>query len=128
MNIRFLILAIFLLILSSNSYCQELTEDMPKIFYRNEKSIGFQLNTNGWGVGYRYGSRINYFKKHNYEIDFSYLKHPKEIKTTSYYQGSKSFVFGKMNYAFDLRAGYGKQHELYNKRDPGSIGRYVQVT
>jgi hypothetical protein len=93
---------------------------MPEIFYRNEKSLGFQLNTNGWGLGYRYGNRINFFEKQNYEIDFSILKHPKEIKSSSLYS-SDSFVFGKLNSVFDLRLGYGKQNEVFSKRDPGSI-------
>lgn len=121
MNRRFLFLAFFIFILSFNSYCQDLTEDMPKIFYRNEKTIGLQLNSNGWGVGYRYGDRINYFEKRNYEIDFSLIKHPKEIKSSSSFITSESFVFGKLNYVFDLRAGYGKQNEMFSKRDPGSV-------
>ncbi|NOQ26403.1 MAG: hypothetical protein GQ564_13680 [Bacteroidales bacterium] len=120
MDLRFLILVFFIFTLSLNSYCQEIPENVPEIFYRNEKSLGFQLNTNGWGLGYRYGSRINYFEKQNYEIDFSIIKHPKEIKSSSYYS-SNSFVFGKLNSVFDLRIGYGKQNEIHSKRDPGSI-------
>lgn len=121
MDLRFLILVFFISTLSLNSYCQEISENMPEIFYRNEKSLGFQLNTNGWGLGYRYGSRINYFEKQNYEIDFSIINHPKEIKSSSAYFSSNSFVFGKLNSVFDLRIGYGKQNEMYSKREPGSL-------
>ena len=63
----------------------------------------------------------NYFERKNLEIDFSQMKHAKEVKSTSFYQGSESFVFGKMHYVFDLRLGFGKQLEMYMKRDPGSI-------
>lgn len=94
---------------------------MPKIFYRNEKTIGLQINTNGWGLGYRYGNRINYFEKQNYDIDFSIIKHSKEIKSSNALFSSESFVFGKLNSVFDLRVGYGKQMEMYGKRDPGSV-------
>lgn len=121
MNLRFLILIFFLFTFSLKSYCQGISDDMPEIFYRNEKSLGFQLNTNGWGLGYRYGSRINYFEKRNLEIDFSIIKHSKEIKSSSAYFSSSSFVFGKLNTVYDLRIGYGKQNEMYTKRDPGSI-------
>jgi hypothetical protein len=121
MYLRLIILIFFLSTLLPDSHSQEINEDIPKIFYRNEKSIGLQLNTNGWSVGYRYGSRVNYFKKQNYEIEFSNLKHPKEIKSSSAYFSSSSFVFGKLNYVFDLRIGYGKQNEMFSKRDPGSI-------
>jgi hypothetical protein len=119
MNLRFLLTLIVL----SNSilaYAQD-TEDMPKIFYKNEKTIGVQLNTNGWGLGYRYGDRINYFEKHNYEVDLSIIKHPKEIKSSSTFISSESYVFGKLNYVFDLRVAYGKQNEMFSKRDPGSV-------
>ena len=121
MNLRFLILVFFIFTTTFNTYSQDPSEDMPKIFYRNEKSIGLQLNTNGWGLGYRYGSRINYFEKKNLEVDVTLIKHSKEIKTTSLYQGSESFVFGKLNYVFDIRAGFGKQFEIFQKREYGSI-------
>ncbi len=121
MNPRFLLLLIFFLLLTSVGICQEITGEMPKIFYRNERTFGFQINTNGWGLGYRYGDRINYFEKRIYEVDLSLIKHEKEIKSASTYISSESFVFGKLNYVFDLRLGYGKQNELFSKRDPGSI-------
>jgi len=100
---------------------QELPDDMPKIFYRNEKTAGIYLNSNGFGLSYRYGSRINYFEKNIYDIDFSIIKHPKEIKSTSSFINSESFIFGKLNHVFDLRVGYGKQNEIFPKKDPGSV-------
>lgn len=121
MNLKFPLLVIIILILSINAYCQETPEDMPRIFYRNEKTFGLQINTNGWGLGYRFGDRINYFEKRNYEIDLSFIKHSKEIKSSSSFLTTESFVFGKLNYVFDLRAGYGKQNEMFGKRDPGSV-------
>jgi len=121
MSLRSLFTVVLLYILSLNLYSQDTSEDMPKIFYRNEKTLGLQLNTNGWGLGYRYGDRINYFEKRNYEIDFSIIKHAKEVKSSNTFFSSESFVFGKLNYVFDLRAGYGKQNEMFSKRDPGSV-------
>ena len=100
---------------------QDIPEDMPKIFYRNEKAAGIYLNSNGYGLSYRYGSRINYYEKNIYEVDFSIIKHAKEIKSTSSFLTSESFIFGKLNHVFDLRLGYGKQHEIFPKKDPGSV-------
>lgn len=100
---------------------QEGQDDLPKIFYRNEKTVGIYLNSNGWSAGYRYGSRVNFFEKKIYDVDFSIIKHPKEIKSTSTFLTSESFIFGKLNNLFDLRLGYGKQNELFVKKDPGSI-------
>ncbi len=120
MNLRFL-LSIVILSNITTAYGQDLPENMPKVFYKNEKTVGIQLNTNGWGIGYRYGDRINYFEKRVYEVDFSIIKHPKEVKSSSTFISSESFVFGKLNYVFDLRVGYGKQNEMFSKRDPGSV-------
>ena len=36
----------------------DLTEN-PRIFYRNERSIGVLVNSNGWGVSGRYAKRLN---------------------------------------------------------------------
>jgi len=117
-----LFLLLFFTFQSLNLLSQVLPEDMPKIFYRNEKTIAINLNSNGWGLGYRYGSRINVFEKRIYEFDFSVIKHSKEINSSnSSIFSSESFVFGKQNSIFDLRFGYGKQNELYRKPDAGSV-------
>ena len=126
MKYIFLFLVFFLFIFVNITYSQEDITNMPKIFYRNEKTIALNLLTNGWGLGYRYGSRINYYEKRNYEIDFSTIKHSKEIKSSSSFLTSSSFVFGKTNSVFDLRFGYGKQNEIYGKGDKGSVAvRYL---
>ena len=111
-----LLLFLFFILLSFFAYPQDLPDDMPKIFYRNEKTIALNLNSNGWGLGYRYGSRINFFEKRIYEIDFSVIKHPKEINlSNASFLSSESFVFGKLNSVFDFRFGYGKQNEIFAK-------------
>lgn len=97
-------------------------DEQQKIFFRNEKSIGFLLNSDGFGLGYRNGKRINYLNKRLIEIDLGNLKHPREYRTSNpYIQGSGSFVFGKLNSVWYLRGGIGYQHELFQKRDLGGI-------
>ncbi len=100
--------------------------EQPRIFYRNEKSIGLLINTNGWGISGRYSSRINARRKTIYELDFISIKHNKEVKISNYSYNNRSFVFGKLNSFFNIRAGYGKQKELFRKVDRGgiSIRRY----
>ncbi len=81
------------------------------------------LNSNGWGANYRYGKRQDAAKKRLFEVDFAYMKHPKEYKTYSntYPPSNTRFVYGKTNLAFDFRFGYGKQHEIFRKHDVGGI-------
>ena len=53
----------------------------PKVHYRNEWSVGVMFNSNGYGANYRYGQRIDAENKRLYEVDFAYMKDPKEQKT-----------------------------------------------
>ncbi len=101
----------------------------PRIFYRNEKSVGFLLNSNGWGVSGRYAKRLNARKKTIYEIDFANIKHPKEVKITNTYYNNRSYIFGKTNLFINFRGGWGKQNEIFRKIDRGgiSIRRYFSV-
>ena len=91
------------------------------IFYRNEKSVAFLLNSNGWGLNGRYAKRINARKKTVFDIDFVGFKHPKEVKISNNYVSNRSFVYGKENSFFNLRVGYGKQKEMFRKIDKGGI-------
>lgn len=97
-------------------------DDQDKIFYRNERSFAVLLNNNGFGANFRYGKRLNAFRKSLYEIDFVGIKHPKEKKVTSIGRYDyNSFVYGKDNNFFNLRAGLGYEKELFQKIDRGGI-------
>ena len=94
----------------------------PKVFYRNEWSVALMLNSNGWGGNYRYGKRIDASNKRLFEIDFAYMKHPKEKRTYDDRNNSGlKYVDGKKNLAFDFRFAYGKQHEMFRKHDLGGV-------
>ena len=99
----------------------ELNEEQ-KIFFRNERSFAILLNTDGFGLSYREGKRINYLNKKLLEIEFSTLKDLKEVKLSNpYYQTPGTFVFGKLNSVFLLRGGIGRQHEIFKKADLGGV-------
>lgn len=92
-----------------------------KVHYRNEWSIAAMFNSNGFGVNYRYGQRIDADNKRLFEVDFAYMKDPKEQKSYTITQNGSRYVEGKKNLAFDFRFGYGKQHEICRKFDLGGI-------
>ena len=124
------ILAIwFFNLIGGSLYAQGEIKGQARIFYRNEKSFGISLNSNGIGVSGRYAKRINARKKTLWEIDGANIKHPKEIKISNSYYNNRSFVFGKQNLFLNLRGGWGKQHEMFRKVDRGgiSIRRYFTV-
>jgi hypothetical protein len=118
---RLLIIAVLVLLGVSSVYSQGELDEQQKVFFRNEKSFGISLNTDGLGFGYRGAKRINFRNKRLYEIDFGTLRHSKEYKMSNPYTTGGNFVFGKLNSAFYLRGGIGRQHELFKKADLGGI-------
>jgi len=92
-----------------------------RILYRNERSLGVNLNSNGFGVDFAYAKRINARNHKWYQVELLNVKHPKEIKITNSIYNNKSFVFGKSNNFFVLKGQYGRQSELYRKNDAGGI-------
>jgi hypothetical protein len=96
--------------------------EQQKIFFRNERSLGILLNTDGFGLSYREGKRLDYLNKRILEVDLGTLKHPKEIKLSNpYYQTPGTFVYGKINSVIFIRGGIGHQHEIFKKADLGGI-------
>jgi hypothetical protein len=119
---KLLIIAVLLLYSAISAFAQGELDEEQKIFFRNERSFALLLNSDGFGLSYREAKRKDYLNKRLLEIDFGTLKHPKEYKTNNpYVQGAGTFVFGKLNSVFFLRAGIGHQHEIFNKADLGGI-------
>jgi len=103
-------------------------EDLSKqrnIFFQNENTLGFKINTNGWGFDYRYGLSKNEKNKNLFEIGINRINHPKEYKITSYYQqnlfSSNYFVYGRDNICYDLKVGVGRQRVLFDKKEVGTV-------
>ena len=118
---KLLITAVIMLFGGISLYAQGELNEQQKVFFRNERSFGILLNTDGIGVSYREAKRIDYRNKTLLEIDAGNLRDPKEYKQSSPYTQGGSYVFGKLNSTFYLRAGLGHQHELFKKADLGGI-------
>lgn len=118
---KLLLLAVLVLAGVSSVYSQGELDQQQKVFFRNEKSFGISLNSDGIGFGYRAGKRLDFRNKRIIEIEGGTLKHQKEYKTSNPYTTGGNFVFGKLNSTFYLRAGFGHQHEIYKKADLGGI-------
>ena len=117
---RLLILLAALLIWTNSLKGQGELDEQQKVFFRNEKSFGVQFNSDGLGFGYRIANRTNYLNKNIIEFELGSIKHPKEYKFSSPYEGS-SYVFGKENFPMYFRASIGRQRELYPKADLGGV-------
>jgi len=119
---KLLIIAVVCLYGTAILYAQGELDEQQKVFFRNERSYAILLNSDGLGLSYREAKRNDYLNKRLFEFDLGILKHPKEYKITNpFYTGTTAFVFGKLNRAFYIRAGIGRQHEIFKKEDLGGI-------
>jgi hypothetical protein len=118
---KLLVIAEIFLFSSVLLHAQGELDEQQKAFFRNERSLGILLNTDGIGLSYRTAKRVDFFNKRLWEIDAGTLKHPKEYRQPNLYSQGGSFIFGKLNSTFFLRGGIGHQHELFKKTDLGGI-------
>ncbi len=84
--------------------------------------MGLNLNTDGWGFGYRIGYFKTGYIKRTLDISFSFVFDPKEQRyANSYDNNAHSFVYGKERNMYSLKLLYGKQKDLANKPYWGGV-------
>lgn len=101
---------------------------------RTELGIGARLNTNGWGIvadkGWvrsDEGRQSDMFYNMRFaEIEFSEVKHPKEVKHTNTTAGAFSdrptpYIYGKINNFYSFKLGYGFRRMIAGKPEPGTV-------
>jgi hypothetical protein len=118
---KLLISAVFISFGAINLFAQGELDEQQKVFFRNERSFGILLNSDGVGISYREAKRIDFRNKQLLEFDAGTLRDSKEYKQQSAYTQGGSYIYGKLNSTFYLRAGIGYQHELFKKADLGGI-------
>jgi hypothetical protein len=113
---------IFFLLICAPLAAQGDIDQQDRVFWRNERSLGAALNSDGWSVIYRDLRQIKPNHRWFLEGSLEGFKHPKEIKLSNYYfQSPGSFVFGKLNSTWTLGAGAGYQMEIFEKHDLGGV-------
>lgn len=92
------------------------------VLFRKEMNGAIFLHTNGWGVEYRVGRNRSVFNKWMLEFDLLEYKHAKEIKTINpFFTNTKSYIYGKLNTVYLVRAGFGEQKLLNRKPYFGGV-------
>jgi hypothetical protein len=93
------------------------------ILYRKESSGGVTVHSNGLGVIFRHGTHVSVKKKRMFEAEFVSLRHPKQYKITN--EGvageARPFFFGKLNFAYIPRIGFGRQQVLFGKAQVSGV-------
>lgn len=120
--IRKLSLIWFLSLVGLPLIAQGEIDDQSRTLFRDESSFAGFLQSNGIGLNYRYGFYRNARNQFIVDADFSYVKHPKEVKTlVAYEYNTRRYVYGKENLFWELKGTAGWQKELYRKYDKNGI-------
>ncbi len=128
---RLFFLTSLLLFLSLNGHAQDSVQvakpvslegdEDAAILYRREACGGITVHSNGWGVTFKSGKHINGFLKRVLDFEVISMKHPKEYRITNPIEGAKSFIYGKLNNVFLVRAGWGYQNILFSKGEKSGV-------
>jgi hypothetical protein len=93
-----------------------------EILLRREKYAMLTAHTAGFGFSYRQGKHITGSRKRMFEVEFTGVRHPKQVRTHNFYfNDSKSYFFGKLNHMYTLRPGIGLQRVITEKPYWGGI-------
>jgi hypothetical protein len=92
--------------------------DLKGIIYKKEYSVEFKLHTFGMSAGFNMGRLSTYYKTSFYHFDIGFLKSAKEKKGNLIATGLNiynTYIYGKANYFFPVRAGKGIKVYLSEK-------------
>ncbi len=110
------------------SFGQGEIEKQKKILFKNERTYGLLLNSNGLGFNFLYAKYIDGFQKRLYSAEFNWIRHPKEVRTVTDDFNSRSYIFGKLNSFYTLNLSMGYQKEIFGKSDKRGIAiRYFAL-
>ncbi len=96
--------------LLSYSYAQKADKIIKKPLLKYENSFGITFNSDGWGLGFRYGKAKTYFKKKTWDISFLFVRDAKQFRYYNEHDNSaKSFFYGKLINFYSLQVLRGRQ-------------------
>ncbi len=93
-----------------------------RLVYNHQNSFKVAIHSRGFGGGFKIGRIKSIHLVRNWEAEIVSLHSLKEIKTlnmSSY--NTRPFVYGKMNYVFVARFGYGEDRRIFGKPYWGGI-------
>lgn len=97
--------------------------------YSREFSFGAMAHPKGLGFNFRFGRVLSPTRVDFLETEFLGLRHPKEIRIWNTAQtNTNPYTYGKLNYAYALRVGYGNKFQLIEKKLKNTVSISLNVT
>lgn len=111
-----LIFTIFLVCTQLRAQIDIGVDTSKNVLLFKEASGGIILHTQGWGLTFSKGYNKTAFKKRMLTFELVGMQSQKQIRTINpYFTNAKSYIYGKLNSVFILRASYGI-HRLLNRK------------
>lgn len=93
------------------------------VVFRKEVLLTPYISTNGYGIGYTSAKKRSVDKYFYWKINFSEIKHRKEIKGVNpRYPNQSEFIFGKINHVYPLSLSAGYHQKIVLKHNKKAIG------
>ena len=100
-------------------------DDKPieeRLVYNHQNSLKIAIHSRGFGAGFKIGRIKSIHLVRNWEGEIVSLHSLKEIKTLNMSTyNTRPFVYGKLNYAYVVRFGYGEDRRIFGKPYWGGI-------
>ena len=93
-----------------------------RLVYSHQNTFNIGIHSQGFGAGFKIGKIKSIHRTTNWEAELVSLRSLKEIKSMTISQfNTRPFVYGKLNYAYVLRFGYGEERRIFGKPYWGGV-------
>ena len=93
-----------------------------KLVYTRQNTFNVAIHSRGFGAGFKLGRIKNINLTRNWEAEVVSLRSLKEIKTLNLSTyNTRPYVYGKLNYVYVVRFGYGEERRIFGKPYWGGI-------
>ena len=114
LKVYIIALLVLATVLTSNT---AMAQPVPNDGYNREFSFGVMAHPKGFGFDFRFGRYISNGRIEYLEAEFLTIRHPKEIRIyNTAITNTNPYTFGKLNYAYAGRVGYGNKFMLTEKK------------
>lgn len=101
-------------------------EEEGALIFQKQGAFGFKFNTDAWSMFYEHGKYKTITKTNLWWLEFGERKHPKEEKVPTLSASSgflviSSYIYGKRNNFYYLKAGLGQQILIGGKGNKNGV-------
>ena len=93
-----------------------------RLVYNHQNTLNAAIHSRGFGIGCKIGRIKSILLTRNWEAEIVSLRSLKELQTLNISTyNMRPFVYGKLNYAYVMRFGYGEDRRIFGKPYWGGI-------